>query len=296
MDFLGNVFNRMVLYLMIWVIQNNLWEEAGYVRFVKELDRLGIEYVTVKPVPFTNIILPADFDCTKQDISEVDEPYIDSSKAVIACGATSLCRIAKAKGWTPGSFLNENYTYEKWANGFGKENCLNGDAVVSQVQHAVCDLDKVFVRPVEDSKAFNGQLMTKDQFNKWKDQISKIDPQPFQPLSKETEIMVCAPKPIYAEYRFFIVDGIVISGSMYKRGTQVFHDSEVDQYITDFAQEMVDKWQPNIAFVIDVAQTDNGLKIIEMGNINSAGFYKIDVNKYIIAMEELHKKYYKDRK
>ena len=57
----------------------------------------------------------------------------------------------------------------------------------------------------------------------------------------------------------------------------MYKTRDVKQEIVEYAQRMVDVWQPAKAFVIDVAETNEGLKVIEINNINSAGFYEADV-------------------
>ncbi len=47
---------------MLWVVQNNLYNEHGYQAFMAALDRMQSDYIIVKPVPFSDILLPADFD------------------------------------------------------------------------------------------------------------------------------------------------------------------------------------------------------------------------------------------
>ncbi len=119
----------------MWVVQNNLYNEYGYVRFIEALERLQCDYIVVKPVPFTNMLLPHDFDSDVQrDITDEDQLHIDPNQQIIVCGATSLGRISQSRGWYPGTFLNNNFDYEIWKNGFGSENILNSDAVVGPVQ------------------------------------------------------------------------------------------------------------------------------------------------------------------
>ena len=278
---------------MLWVVQNNLYNEYGYKNFITALDRLGSNYVVVKPVPFSTIILPPDFDSMTQRIEDVDEPYIDTDQNIVICGAITLGKVAKARGWTPGTFLNENFDFKYWCDGFGKENLLNGESIVCTVENAECDEEEIFLRPTKDTKAFTGIVMTKEEFYKWKERIADIIPYDFTPLHKDTEIMMSPVKEIFAEYRLFVVDGTIVTGSIYKQGTMgitqlnnlngVF---QPDEEIMCMAQEMVDKWQPAVAFVIDIAKTPEGLKIIEINNFNSAGFYSSDVYKIINAIEE----------
>lgn len=62
----------------------------------------------------------------------------------------------------------------------------------------------------------------------------------------------------------------------------------MDSNTRSFAQQMIDIWCPSRGFVIDVALTDDGYKMVEINGLNSAGFYAIDVQKLIEAIEGMH--------
>jgi hypothetical protein len=150
---------------MLWIVQNNLYNELGYARFIKALERLDVDYLIVKPVPFTNTILPADYDSWEEDFDSTPELEIDPNQKIMICGATSLSRIAKAKGWTPGTYLNDNFDFSKWRDGFGKDNILNGNAAVGKIKDINIPFynttDHFFLRPVHDTKSFSGVVMSK---------------------------------------------------------------------------------------------------------------------------------------
>lgn len=275
---------------MFWVVQNNLYNEAGYVRFIAALERLGVYHTIVKPIPFTNKFLPADFDSMTQEVDDVEEPFIDTNQKVIVMGATSLSRIAKSRGWTPGTYLNDNFDFETWRDGFGKENILNGDSITSKICDAI-DVtkmsDHLFVRPVDDLKTFTGNVMSKDDFFNWVQEISIIEQEEFQPLHKNTKIAIANYKKINAEYRIFVVAGKIVTGSLYKQGNVVRSSNIIDNDVLWFTAKMIHRWEPADAFVIDIADTGHGFKVIEINNINSAGFYAADCQKIIFALEEL---------
>jgi len=63
-------------------------------------------------------------------------------------------------------------------------------------------------------------------------------------------------------------------------------DENVDKDAYTFCKKMVNLFELNDAFVMDLALTENGYKIIECGCINSAGFYRADMQKLLIAIEE----------
>jgi hypothetical protein len=92
------------------------------------------------------------------------------------------------------------------------------------------------------------------------------------------------------EWRFFVVAGKVVAGSRYRQWGLMDHrriDAASEPW--QFAQKMVDQWQPAEAFVIDLAKEhyDPSFKVIEINCINSAGFYNCDMTTVIKAIEKL---------
>jgi hypothetical protein len=101
--------------------------------------------------------------------------------------------------------------------------------------------------------------------------------------------MVCRKKEIWNETRTWIIDQRVVTCSGYKVGTIKRYTSpeQVDQRIVDYANECAQVWSPNRAYVLDVADTADGLKIVEINNLNSAGWYKADMQKLVMALEDM---------
>lgn len=62
----------------------------------------------------------------------------------------------------------------------------------------------------------------------------------------------------------------------------------VSQHAINFCNSMINQFQLADAFVMDIAQTENGYKIVECGCINSAGFYDADLQKLIIDLENFY--------
>ncbi len=69
---------------MFWVVQNNLFNEAGFETLMQALVRMKLDYAVVKVVPFVGDITPD----------------INPKNPVIAVGAYSLWRVAKRKDGT----------------------------------------------------------------------------------------------------------------------------------------------------------------------------------------------------
>ena len=49
--------------------------------------------------------------------------------------------------------------------------------------------------------------------------------------------------------------------------------------------QAAERWRPAEAFVLDVCDTPDGIKVVEINTINSAGFYAADVQKLVFALE-----------
>lgn len=270
---------------MLWILQSNLYKERGYNTLVEALERFNLEYQVVKPLPFTFQLTTDDADLNNSnvDISTLPEPNIDTNKPIIVMGSYTLARIAKQRGWAPGAFLN-NLSYDIWSKTWDSRYLLNPNAHICAVRDAVIN-DQSFIRPVEDSKVFAGKVFGKEEFNTWKATVISMTDADM--MNGDTQIIISDPVEIYTETRFFVVDGKIITSSGYKRGGHITYDDKVDRSIQKFADNRICEWEPDRAFVIDIAETEMGCKIVEVNNFNSAGFYACDTQKIVMAVEEM---------
>lgn len=245
---------------MYYVIQRNTFKEHHYDLLIEIIQRYNLEHEIVDYIPFSG---------------EVN--FTTQRKDVFCFGAIRLTELAKNFGWYPGSMLNDNHSFDVHAPYFGYENMLNGDGIVIKGTDA-CPLedDWFFARPTADSKNFRGQKFDHEQ---WR--IFMKD----HPNNHET-YLVAPVKTIQQEVRCWVVGGKVITASLYKIGHRVVYQNyDGESFFVDFAQSMVDKFQPAEAFVIDVCLANDELKIVEINCINAAGFYHCNLSKLIQALE-----------
>lgn len=255
---------------MKWIIQENLYKEEAFLDLIQALDNYDAEYQIVKVVPFSHELIP--------------EPQVAGK--VIVMGATTMIGIAQERNWSPGAYYNENFDCAVWNKNLGSE-MLNFDSIICKFSEVDPPYNPFFIRPTKDRKVFSGEVIDKANFELWKRSTQEAT-DGYSTLTPDTMVSVAPLKAIHKEFRFFVVDGKVVTGSQYKFGDRVIHlpalkgeDAEL------YAQDMVDKWCPADAFVIDVALTDDGYKVIEYNCLNSAGFYKSDLSKLVQALEEL---------
>lgn len=257
---------------MLWVLQDNLYNESAFEGLLNQLDAQGVSYQVVSVDGKTNTLTPE----------------ISYGGKIFVCGGKSLEKIAVLRNWRPG-YIGENLDYEMCLAKYG-EHMLNAEAVVLPVQEHTKRWDKFFVRPVFDSKQFDGMTTDWDNFEYWRNQV-RIKAEKLggdAKLSMKDKIVMAPLRKILAEYRFFVVDGKVVTGSIYKLGSVVLYSDRIDEAVWSFARERVAQWSPSKAFVLDIAETSEGFKVLELNAINSAGFYACDMGKFIDAINSLY--------
>ena len=265
---------------MHWLLQHNLSTDEQRQRFVDALDSLkplGATWSFIKLIPFAGDVEP-------------DDDY--TGKKVFALGSTSLIAGAKKRNWNPGVIYNpETFRHEAWIKGFGKENMLNGDGVVQRFGDVrPVSGTHVFIRPCEDLKAFSGQVIDADQLRDWVARTieGEVSSRCLQ-LNTDTMVVVAEPKFLYREWRFFVVGGEVVAGSQYRDVYgQKREDPNVDPDVQRFTQRMVDKWKPADCFVLDIAATAEGLKVIEVNCFNGSGVYACNIEAAFAAVERFY--------
>jgi len=256
---------------MHWIIQNNLYAEKAWMTLLETVQRFGIPHSEHKVVPFVG------------DLEPVATP---ASKNVICMGSYSLRHIAKREKWYPGVFdlMDQDFTVQKQ---FWGKHLLNYNSVVCRFEDIL--FDKIaFMRPITDSKTFSGRVFEWEEVKEWQHNVCEMGEDTGATLNADTLVQVSEPLNIYSEYRFWVVRGKISTSSMYKRGKDVIYSPEVDQRFADYVHEVISIWSPHESFVIDVADTEDGLRIVEPNTLNASGYYAADMQKLVFALEEAY--------
>ena len=261
-----------------WIIQENLANEVEYDNFINAIRARNIPHQIVKVVPFAHDLIP--------EVQNTNN---------LAFGSTTLETIARKRGWTPGSFTNDNHNVKAWFAGYGTF-CLNHDGLIVKFGEIPEYTGQRFIRPLDDSKAFAGHVVSGEDLKEWQRctlQYADVN----STLTIDTEVLVAPLKDIECEYRFFVVNGAVVAGSQYRERGYVrkrrinidgFNEYRRDQTALDFARYIIGQWSPGENFVIDVCLTDElwtpQWKIVEINSLTSAGFYNSDTNAIVEAL------------
>lgn len=268
---------------MEYVIQYGLFRGAHEEALIKILDRFGFTFHFFKHVPFSKELVwinadRSDLINSYRQFDYISEGTAPTAKNIIAFGSVAFSHFANEYGWQPGSFYNDNHDYTVYSK-YWKENMLNWDSKIQKLSDPVHE-EFFFARPTGDNKIFKGECYDKDTWDYMVGEFTQNGG------NTDSLVQISKPKEIMQEVRCFVIKGKVITASYYKIGNSVTYKECHEEDILAFAQEMVDVFQLADAFVIDICRTDKGLKIVECNCFNCSGFYAIDMQKLISALEE----------
>lgn len=254
----------------IWAIQANA-VDAGQARAVKQavLD-YGGRVMDIDVFPSTNTIISS---------GDYTNPIPCN---IIPYGSTALVEMAHQRGWK-GVFRNDNFSVPVWMK--NRRDMLNGDSqhmTVADLMKFMRGFDsdkKLFIRPLDGVKAFTGCVFTVGELRAAK-QSGMLGRFTFP---EELSISVAEPKIILHETRWFIVNGRVIDGAVFRaRGGVGFHIGNTEEIAE--AQALADIWLPHETCVMDVVNTFDGEFVGEFNKLNSSGFYHHDIPKIVAAV------------
>lgn len=200
----------------------------------------------------------------------------------IPYGSTLFTNIAMEKKWSGLCFDLSQFNY-KTASA-NRKDMLNSDGTILPAAALVKLLDNVspiveyFTRPSEDLKHYSGGVMTVAELSDMLTSMMAAVGGGSYYLNPQTDILISEPKKIDAEWRWFIVDGKIVSGAMYRAHGQLRKAIELDPIVIKEAQEKADVWLPHPCCVMDTALVNDKLYVVEFNCINSSGFYGHDVN------------------
>ena len=150
--------------------------------------------------------------------------------------------------------------------------------------------EKLFIRPSNGFKSFAGQLLPKEGF----DFELNVLMQSYGGLDTNTIVILAETQDIEEEYRFIVVDGEVVSGSLYldknnRDDFQPYYDRICDdEKAIEFANKMSKLYQPDKAYTIDVCRLGNGeYKMIEINSFFCASMYGNDYKKVVETVNKL---------
>lgn len=251
----------------IWVVQN--CRDGQTKRVVDALDNTKSPYIL------------ADIDYSTGTLI-VPPAYLGVE--FIPYGSTSLTKVAQERGWRY-SFYNDNFNVNVYKTRHSR--MLNNDFMIMSlpaVKMLATTQDQWFVRPVDDDKAFAGHVCTSLELQRW---ITQLENHSIAEVANIKQMALASVKPIQMEWRYFIVDGTIISGSVYRRNGESLREREDDLAVINEAQALANLWLPHPCCVMDVALCDDTPYVIEFNTLNAAGFYDHNIEAVVTAVNKV---------
>lgn len=263
---------------MKYLIQHNLINPANLQPIKDAVALLPHEFVGV--IPFSHEITS-------------DEPLEGTD--YIPYGSTLLISLAHELGWKGCHFTPDTFNYRSAV--MNRRDMLNNGHIMD-VAECIRFMEnhmrsggptaEWFIRPSLDLKQFNGQVIAARDCAKWLREATQFESSTTRQLSLDDIVVVATPKPIDAEWRWFVVDGKVVDGSMYRCRERLYLAHEEDKALYREAQALADVWLPDACCVMDVALAEHKLQVIEFNCINGSGFYEHDIKKIFDALWAYH--------
>jgi hypothetical protein len=253
--------------IVSWIVQSNLGTDKIHLTIKDACHKLGLSCSFVERIPFSKEL-----------------PDVPTDVPTIFYGSTRFVNtIFTSKKWSPAAFFDpDTFLATVWGPAYG-EHWLNQGAKFTTLGEFIWEphlSDRLFfVRPVRDLKEFNGGIWSFGQLRRWNSGLLKTDLGSEQ--LNDIPILVSDPWGISREWRLFMVDGKVSSASQYKLKDTLFLDANVPQEVLTFGEQMAKIFSPHKIFILDICESAGNLYVLEVGCINSAGFYAANVKKIV---------------
>lgn len=266
---------------MKWLVQEFLINNTNTMRMINALENCSIEYLIVRVDKDNSLtVIDKESKIPRDDSDRVLNDFI-CNEQVMVYDSKTLANIAKEMGLEPGSFMNDQFEFEVFQQVLGDE-LLNKDFIIGDLWELNPIDEEFFIRPTGNTKLFTGQTVTREEFLLWQNQECREN-SPY--LGQK--LMISPIQEIQAEYRFFVINQNIVTSSCYKENNVINTIRKPPHGLISYTTKMIDKFPLAKAFVIDIAETNNGFKIIEYNNINTSGLYNCDEFLIVQAINEM---------
>jgi len=283
-----------------WLIEADVFQDNTD-KLIETLKRKGIEYHVLKYIPF-------DDDLPKRCLD-----IYGPKECVIFYGSLNFGRKLMKLPWTPGVYLKNKefecsmyYPYIKGHLLHYQDYMMMPYGDLSEHKDTIYRHfreDQVFMRPNSGMKQFTGMIVHKDDF------FDCIKLAGFYDVEPELLVLISRVEPLEKEWRFVIVNGEPICGSLYRDWSSpekitpgtVTRDyvlmnshsvwegaDDVDGRLArEVAYKAAQRYNPDRCWTVDVAKTIYGTHaVLEIGCFSCAGLYGMDLDIVVDKVSE----------
>jgi hypothetical protein len=138
---------------------------------------------------------------------------------------------------------------------------------------------ELFARPTGVHKLFTGRRIPRDQWE------TALAPTRYDPA---TTILVAPPRDVGQEWRLVVAGDEVVAGSRYAVGGVRDVAPGCSPEVAGFAREVLTavRWRPDELFMLDIAESDGGLHVVELNSFSCSWLYACDLPPVVRAASE----------
>jgi hypothetical protein len=280
-----------------WLVEADVFQDNTD-KLIEVLKQKGIDHHVLKYIPFDD------------DLPNRCLKIYGPEECVIFYGSLNFGHKLRKLSWVPGVYLNEKnfectsyYPYLKGMLLHHDDYMMMpyGD-LVNQKTRIFNHFreDKVFIRPNSGMKQFTGMICHEDDF------YDCVKLAGFYDVEPELLVLISRVYPLEKEWRFVIVDGEPVSGSLYRdwsspekitpgtvtrdyvlRNSHSLWEGCDDKQALMIAYEAAKRYNPDHCWTIDIARTEFGTyPVLEIGCFSGAGLYGNDLEKVVDAVSK----------
>jgi hypothetical protein len=268
-----------------WLFERNVFDDGNPERMAKLVRAKGMQCAEVA------------FECVDGDEQELRParplPFRDD-EPVMVYGSMNLMKwLIRKRKWPKLAWYNfpqlrcQNY-YSRWGSFLlQKQYAFLPLAEIERRMEWVFDTfgrsSSVFIRPDDNAKSFGGGVVRRDRFDEWYKLANFYNPGP------DCLAVVSMPETIHAEWRFVIGRKRVVAGSQYRRDGKEELLADYPPEAAAFAESVVDAndFDPHPMYVMDIAATNDGFRLVEIGSVCCASLYACDLECLVDAVCEI---------
>jgi hypothetical protein len=256
---------------LTWVLQANHKNlEENVARMRNSLIRSKTAFVDVNISPYDHSV-------------EGGDPVLTGN--IVAYGSTGIDTVVARNHWLPGVWASSDMSESGSLKILGNDYLNHDMKIVSchDVANVAADLDLefVFMKPNSNTKRFGGCVVETSRLYFF------MEPIIANLQGKDLDVCIAPIRQIKEEYRLFIVSGQVVSASMYTKNFQKTIVAGATPEVIAYAEEILKKYNPVDAFVLDICVTDDNMYVVEANPFNHSGLYANDTDAIVSAINTL---------
>lgn len=275
-----------------WLLEPDVFEDNTD-KLIDEIKKQGMEVNVIPYIPFDD------------DLAEKCLKIYKADECVVFYGSLNFGRKLRKLPWIPGVHLNEKAFECTSYYPHLKELLLHyqdyimmpyGDLAEHKTRiFRYFNSDKIFIRPNSGTKEFTGMVCTEDNF------YDCVKLAGFYDVEPNLLVLISGVEPLEKEWRFVIVDGKPVAGSLYRdwsapekitpgtvtkdyvlMNSHSLWEESTDNNALMLAYEAAKRYNPDRCWTIDIVKTEyRTYHVLEIGCFSCAGLYGCDLEKVV---------------